>query len=101
MSDYLIDRADGTALRMIPPAGRQLFESPRPDDQLLVETLQAYARADMALAATAEQLAVHPNTVAYRLRKVSRLLERDVTRFSDLAEVGAWARIVARARAAG
>jgi sugar diacid utilization regulator len=98
VSDYLIDRADGTALRMIPQAGRRLFDSPRPYDQLLVETLLAYARADMAAGATADQLSVHPNTVGYRLRKLSRLLDRDVSKFSDLVEVLAWARIIGQAR---
>jgi sugar diacid utilization regulator len=97
VSDYLVDSADGTALRMIPAAGRRLFDSPRPDDQLLVETLLTYARADMAVGETADRLSVHPNTVAYRLRKLSRLLDRDVNKFSDLLEVIAWARIINQA----
>jgi sugar diacid utilization regulator len=98
VSDYLVDRADGTALRMIPPAGRRLFDSPRPEDQVLVQTLLAYARADMAVSVAADQLSVHPNTVGYRLRKVSRLLDRDVSTFSDLSEVVAWAKIIDQAR---
>jgi DNA-binding PucR family transcriptional regulator len=99
VSDYLVERADGTAVRMIPPAARRLFDSPDPDDALLIRTLLTYAGADMAVAATADQLSVHPNTVSYRLRKLSRLLDRDVSRFSCLVEVVTWARIFEQARA--
>ncbi|HLZ32343.1 MAG TPA: helix-turn-helix domain-containing protein [Chloroflexota bacterium] len=99
VSDYLVERADGTAVRMVPPAARRLFDSPYPDDQVLVRTLLTYASADMAVAATADQLSIHPNTVSYRLRKLSRLLDRDVSTFSSLVEVVTWARIIDQARA--
>lgn len=99
VSDYLVERADGTALRMVPPVALRLFDSPDPDDQVLVKTLLTYAGADMAVAATADQLSIHPNTVSYRLRKLSRLLDRDVSKFSDLVEAVTWARIIDQARA--
>jgi len=60
--------------------------------------LQLYA-ARMAVAATADKLSIHPNTVSYRLRKLSRSLDRDVSKFSDLVEVVTWARIIDQARA--
>jgi sugar diacid utilization regulator len=97
VSDYLLARADDTATRMIPTAWRQLCESPHPDDSLLVETLLAFVRADLNSAATAEALAVHPNTVSYRLRKVGQRLDRDLSRFADLVEILAWIRITSPA----
>ncbi len=93
VSDYLVELADSTARRMVPVAARRLFESTTPAEQSLVETLLAYAASDMAVRVTADRLAVHPNTVSYRLGKIRHLLGRDPTRFSDLVEVLAWARL--------
>jgi sugar diacid utilization regulator len=94
--DYVIQHADGTAMRMIPPPGRRLFESQAPGDRMLVETLYAYAQAEMSIRDAADMLDVHPNTVSYRLEKLGRLLERDVSRFSELTEVLTWARVLSR-----
>jgi hypothetical protein len=94
VADYLLARADHTALRMIPSPARRLLESAHADDRLLVETLEAYAAADQSIATTADRLAVHPNTVSYRLRKLGQRVERDVSRFSDLVEVLTWVRIM-------
>lgn len=100
VSDYLVERADGTALRMIPPAARRFFESPAAGDQILVDTLRAYAAADLSVRLAADRLAVHPNTVSYRLHKLGRLLERDLSTFSDVVEVVTWAQVIDRARPA-
>lgn len=89
--DYMVQHADGTAARMIPDSARRVLLS---EDQVFVETLCAYARAEMSLRDTAVGLCVHPNTVTYRLEKLSRLLERDVTRFSNLVEVLTWLRLL-------
>jgi DNA-binding PucR family transcriptional regulator len=96
VSDYLLDRADDTAQRMIPLAGRQVLASPHADDRLLLETLAAFVHAELSVAATADALAVHPNTVSYRLRKLGQRLGRDLTRFSDVVEVMAWIRVTQR-----
>jgi DNA-binding PucR family transcriptional regulator len=63
---------------------------------MLVETLHAYAQAEMSIRDAADMLNVHPNTVTYRLEKLSRLVERDVSRFSELTEVLTWARVLSR-----
>jgi hypothetical protein len=93
VSEYLVERADPTARRMIPASARRLFESPLAADRVLVETLLAYAAADMSVRLTAKRIAVHPNTVTYRLDKIRQLLGRDPTRFSDLVELAVWARL--------
>ena len=79
---------------MIPPAARRFFESPAPGDRILVDTLLAYATAELSLRRAADRLAVHPNTVTYRLHKLGRLLERDLSTFSDLVEVLTWAQVI-------
>ncbi|WP_245599515.1 PucR family transcriptional regulator [Nakamurella lactea] len=53
----------------------------------LVETLRSYIACDMALQRTAEELVVHPNTVAYRLRQIAALTGRDMRSVSDLADL--------------
>ena len=100
VSDYLLTRADQTALRMIPAAARRILESTSRDDRVLVETLLAYVAEDLSLARTAERLVVHPNTVSYRLRRLGQRLGCDVSRNSNLVEVLTWIRVVEQARAA-
>jgi hypothetical protein len=95
VNEYLLQRADATAVRLVPPAARRLFESNLAADTILVETLQAYARADMSVRIAAQRLCVHPNTVTYRLEKLERVLGRDPRRFSDLVEITAWAGLIA------
>src|SRR5204863_2902363 len=83
VSDYVLERADATVLRMIPAAARRLFESDAAADRALVETLEVYAEADMSARVTAQRIAVHSNTVAYRLGRIRQVLGRDPTRFSE------------------
>jgi sugar diacid utilization regulator len=97
VSDFLVARADETALRMVPDAARQLARSHKVDDRLLVETLLAYADADLSVSASGEALSIHPNTVSYRLRKLGQRLGRDLSRFSDVVEVLTWFRILEHA----
>jgi DNA-binding PucR family transcriptional regulator len=97
VSDFLLERADETALRMVPDAARQLARSPKVEDRSLVETLLAYADNELSVAATGEALSIHPNTVSYRLRKLGQRLGRDVSRFSDVVEVLAWFRVLEHA----
>jgi purine catabolism regulator len=46
----------------------------------LVATLRAYVEADYNASETARRLFVHPNTLAYRLRSIRRLLGGDPAR---------------------
>ncbi len=98
VSDYLFERADATALRMVPAVAQRLFSSSAASDRILVDTLMAYAAADMAVRLTAARLMVHANTAGYRLGKLHQLLGREPTRFSNLVELLAWARLCANAQ---
>lgn len=68
--------------RIINSRLRGLVEKPH-----LLETLRAYIMCDMALQRTAEELLVHPNTVAYRLRQIAEITGRDMRRIVDLADL--------------
>ncbi|WP_433260970.1 PucR family transcriptional regulator [Actinosynnema sp. CS-041913] len=68
--------------RIIDTRISQLVEKPH-----LVETLRVYIQCDMALQRTAEELVVHPNTVAYRLRQIATLTGRDMRRITDISDL--------------
>lgn len=51
----------------------------------LVETLRVHLATDLSVPETARRLVVHPNTVAYRLRRVSELSGLDLHRVRDVA----------------
>ncbi|MEV8635428.1 helix-turn-helix domain-containing protein [Streptosporangium sp. NPDC051023] len=53
----------------------------------LLETLRVYINCDLALQRTAEELLVHPNTVAYRLRQIGALTGRDMRRITDISDL--------------
>lgn len=53
----------------------------------LVETVQVWLDRDRSAAAAAAALGVHPNTLAYRLRRFGELTGRDLSATGDLAEV--------------
>lgn len=55
----------------------------------LLETLRAYLSGGMDRRGTAERLSVHPNTLDYRLRRITGLTGLDATRQADLARVQA------------
>ena len=53
---------------------RPLYEYDGRRDTTLVETLRAFLGSGFSVAATAEALIVHPNTISYRLRRIEELL---------------------------
>ncbi|GAA3075180.1 PucR family transcriptional regulator [Streptosporangium carneum] len=53
----------------------------------LLETLRVYLNCDLALQRTAEELLVHPNTVAYRLRQIGALTGRDMRKIADISDL--------------
>ena len=59
----------------------------------LMETLRAYLDSDLDVARTAEALFVHPNTVRYRLRRISEETGLDTQSFSGLVELLTIARL--------
>jgi sugar diacid utilization regulator len=85
--DYLASEADDTARRLVPAGTRRLLDADRQLAGALVRTLRAYADCDLNVARAAKRLAVHPNTVHYRLRRIATLSGRDPRRFGDVTEL--------------
>lgn len=83
--EYLVASADSGARRAIADKGRLLLEGDT--DGSASETLLAYVAADLNVKQAAERLIVHPNTVRYRLRRISELTGRDIRRFEHLVDL--------------
>jgi DNA-binding PucR family transcriptional regulator len=60
-----------------------------PDDELAaaVETIRAFATADLNVARAAGQMHVHPNTVRYRLRQIAAKSGYDPRTFAGLVDL--------------
>lgn len=83
--EYLVASADAATLRTVAEKGRALRESD--GDGIARETLLAYVACDLSIRVTAERLVVHPNTVRYRLRRITELTGSDTSRFEDLVDL--------------
>jgi hypothetical protein len=60
---------------------------PAEEREILFDTFQAWQDNDSGVRATAQQLAVHPNTVRHRLRRIEKHTGRSLSRPRDLAEL--------------
>ena len=92
------DQARGGVAGLLEPARARAFArsylEPLGGDAVLLETLAAYLRRHGSVLATADELAVHRNTVRNRIRHIEALLE--VSLDDPQARVDAWVALQAR-----
>jgi hypothetical protein len=81
-------RSDDTD-QLIPPAMREALTDPQ-----VRQTLQAWIDHDLNVAATAKALCLHPNSVRYRLRRITLLTGSNPYRLADLIELHSAARLL-------
>jgi transcriptional regulator with GAF, ATPase, and Fis domain len=60
---------------------------PDQEREILFETFQVWEETDGSVAAAAELLCCHPNTVRYRLRRIEKRTGRSLSRPRDIAEL--------------
>jgi len=77
------------AAELIPAATRAALSDPA-----LRAALDAFVTADLHVATAAKALFLHPNSLRYRLRRITRCTGRDPRRVTDLLELVAAARIL-------
>jgi hypothetical protein len=79
--------ATATTKAMIASKGNSLRALP--DDELAaaVETIRAFATADLNVAKAAQQMHVHPNTVRYRLQQIATRTGYDPRTFAGLTDL--------------
>lgn len=76
-----------TVDRLIPPALREWLWADIESGSVMLNTIEAYAAADMSARAAASKLYVHPNTVLYRLGQAAELSGFDPRKADDLADL--------------
>jgi hypothetical protein len=79
--------ATATTKAIIASKGNNLQALPREDLAVAVETIRAFADADLNVTKAAEQIHVHPNTIRYRLQQIATKTGHDPRTFSGLVEL--------------
>lgn len=82
LQEFLIRRADFTALRLIPERTRHLTSAGDRPMGDLSRTVRAFAECSLNVKQTAQRLGVHANTVYFRLNRINRLTGIDPRTFS-------------------
>jgi sugar diacid utilization regulator len=72
---------------LLPAWAASLFSADEGARGVLLATLRAYADADMNALKTAEQLAVHPNTIYLRLQRIHDVTGLEPRSFNGLSEL--------------
>src|SRR5688572_10767818 len=83
--DAMLAETSRAMRRLLPPWTRALIEED--PASALVPTLLAYVDADLNIARAAAHLAVHPNTVRYRLHRIEAITATSTKSFRDLIEI--------------
>jgi hypothetical protein len=87
--DELTTARGDEAGELIPSATREALADP-----VLRTTLQAWVDADLNVATAARVLSLHPNSMRYRLRRITELTGRDPRSMADLLELIAASRLM-------
>jgi PucR C-terminal helix-turn-helix domain/GGDEF-like domain len=85
--EYMLGLADSAAPRVLPGWLGLLLDEDARESGVLLDTLFGYVHADLNVGRTAVRLAVHPNTVQNRLRKIRRVTGLSTRRFGDLLQI--------------
>lgn len=79
--------ANATTRQVIAAKSRALAALPDAEREVAAATVRAFAGCDMNIARTATQLAVHPNTIRYRLARVAQSTGHDPRTFAGLIDL--------------
>jgi hypothetical protein len=82
LPEFLIRRADKTALRLIPQWTHHLTPAGNGQSRELSRTIRAFAECNLNVKQTASRLGVHTNTVYFRLNRIRKLTGVDPRTFS-------------------
>jgi sugar diacid utilization regulator len=82
----------GDGQKLVPPVMWHVL-----GDETVRTTLEAFVHAELNVGDAARELALHPNSLRYRLRRIGETTGRDPRKLSDLLELIAAARIRAAA----
>jgi len=80
LGEFVIERADRAAQRLVPQWVREMHAADRRND--LLHTIRAFAECSLNVKETARRLGVHPNTVYFRLNQIQKRTGVDPRTFS-------------------
>ena len=80
LGEFVIERADRAAQRLVPQWVREMHAADRGND--LLHTIRAFAECSLNVKQTARRLGVHTNTVYFRLNRISKLTGVDPRTYS-------------------
>jgi DNA-binding PucR family transcriptional regulator len=72
---------------LVDAKGNNLRALPADDLTTAIETIRAYADADLNVANAAKRMHVHPNTVHYRLEEIATKTGHDARTFTGLVDL--------------
>jgi hypothetical protein len=96
--DDLIGLADATTLRLVPTWASTFLEEDRRANGELSSTLLAYIASELSVGRAAADLAVHPNTIRYRLHRIESITGGTLRSYAHLFDILASLRLSARRR---
>ena len=79
--------ATATTKAIIASKGNNLRALPADDLTTAVETIRAFADADLNVAKAAKRMHVHPNTIRYRLEQIATKTGHDARTFTGLVDL--------------
>jgi hypothetical protein len=82
LPEFLIRRANMTALRLVPESTRHLTTANGGPSGDLSRTIRAFADCSLNVKQTAQHLGVHANTIYFRLNRINKLTGIDPRTFS-------------------
>jgi sugar diacid utilization regulator len=85
--EYLTLRDDSVARKLIAPEIERFVIEDRAHGSQLIDTLLAYAEADLNAKAAAERLLIHVNTAHYRLARIAEKTGCDLRRLPDVIDL--------------
>jgi DNA-binding PucR family transcriptional regulator len=85
--EFLTLRDDAVARRLIAPEIERFVAEDRDHGGQLIDTLLAYAEADLNAKAAAERLLIHVNTAHYRLGRIAEKTGCDLRRLPDVIDL--------------
>jgi sugar diacid utilization regulator len=96
--EYLTLRSDATAHRLLAPRVRRFVEEDAAAGSALIDTLVAYADANLNAKVAAQRLFIHVNTAHHRLARIEEKTGCDLRDLSDVQELLIAIKLAARSR---
>jgi hypothetical protein len=92
--EYLVASDDGSARNFAAAEIERLAQADAKTNGALLQTIVAYTDANLNVTRAAAKLAIHPNTLHYRLGRIGEATGRDLRSFSDLMDLVTLFRLV-------